>query len=151
MRNEYWIFKRGNKWYWKAIGFTGSNTDGSYGPFKTKKDATEDYELATGGNPMRKRNQMTSGYGGGYEPFDAPYGSGSGGGFSGGAPAPASFPSTARKKSTKHKSDLYALKGWGKWINTNTLALAVLIGVSVIVLNRTASSAGDTAAGYDPF
>jgi len=99
---------------------------------------------------MRKKNQMTSGYGGDYSgDFGAEYGSGSGGGFGGGAPA--SFPSTSRKKSTKHKSDLYALKGWGKWINTNTLALAVLIGVSVIVLNRTASSSGDTAAGYDPF
>lgn len=96
---------------------------------------------------MRKKNQMTSGFGGDYSgDFGGGFGSGSGGGFGGSAPA--SFPSTARRKA-KRQGDFYALKGWKKWINVNTVALAVLIGVTVVVLNRSGSE--DAVAGYDPF
>jgi len=58
MANEYWTFKKGNKWYWKAMGFQGTNSDGSYGPFSTKKEALDSYKYATSygyRNPSKRR------------------------------------------------------------------------------------------------
>jgi hypothetical protein len=43
---DAWIFRNGANWYWKAIGYTGANQDGSYGPFGTRKAALASYEVS---------------------------------------------------------------------------------------------------------
>jgi len=66
MANEYWTFKKGSKWYWKAMGFQGTNSDGSYGPFPTKKKALDSYKQASSygyRNPTKKRKAAKSGIG----------------------------------------------------------------------------------------